>query len=170
MLKSADDYRNLQPESNKKELGYLKYHTYRLQEDKPYTVFIRALHPSTDVNDFIIALQADNMINVQIKKKTEGKSNIVNLPLFKVDLKTAENNRRIYDLRTLCHLEITVKYDPVYTLPEFWSHHKNYCRHNALIAANPIIILYPLSFQLFTKELEFGIIRMTPIILSRPTY
>lgn len=115
-LNTADDYRKLRKtlnhissfsDNDKKELGPIKYHTYRLQEDKTFSVFIRGIHFSTDPADVYSELisaghQVVNGINILIKKKVDNKSILVKLPLFKVELKTANNNSTIFDIRSLC--------------------------------------------------------------------
>ena len=123
VVKTADDYRKLRhalveissrPAVEKREIGSIKFHTYRLPEDKPFTVFIRGLHHTTDVEDIKIEL-ADaghsviNLINVQIKKKINEKVKKIPLPLFKIDVSVNEKNRSLFDIRKLCGCTITVE-------------------------------------------------------------
>ncbi len=98
----------------KKKLGALRYHTYRLPTDKPFTVYIRHIHPTTDVNDISSALllhghQTTNVINVQIRKTENEKTSYIKLPLFKVDMLPSENNRDIFKLTSILHHKIVVE-------------------------------------------------------------
>lgn len=120
---NSDDYRKARvaltdasklPESERKTLGTIKYHTYRLQEDKPFTVFIRGLHHTTDVQQITSELTeaghtVTNIVNVIIKKRIGDKVTNVKLPLFKVDVKTNDSNRNIYNIRYLCSFSVTVE-------------------------------------------------------------
>lgn len=120
---SADDYRKLRKlldnttclnENDKKELGSVRYHTYQLWDDKPYTVYIRYLHHSTDVSDITnelntLGFEVIMVTNVQIKKREGEKSTYVKLPLFKVDLKPNAENKNIFSLNTLLHYKIAVE-------------------------------------------------------------
>lgn len=121
---SSDDYRKCrtllckydeQPEETRKVIGQIKFHTYQLREEKPFTVFIRGLHHSVGTDDIIAELTAAghevrNIMNVHSKRRHEDKISIVKLALFKVDLKVRDNNRNILDLNRLCDHSITVEY------------------------------------------------------------
>jgi hypothetical protein len=121
---SSDDYRSCRtilskfndlPEEDRKNIGQVKYHTYQLREEKPFTVFIRGLHHSVGTDDITAELAAAghevrNIVNVHSKRRHEGKVSIVKLALFKVDLKVCENNRKILDLNRLCDHCITIEY------------------------------------------------------------
>jgi len=147
LLNTSDDYRKLRkalddvtslPDSDKKELGSIQFHTFRLPEDKPFTVFIRGLHHSTDLkalSDELTALghHVINIINVHIKKKVDNKSIITKLPLFKVEVKTCENNRHLFDIKNLGYCQISVEMPkkspslPQCTRCQDYGHTKNYC-------------------------------------------
>lgn len=123
LLNNSDDYRkcrNLlseihrQPDEIKKSVGAVNYHTYRLPEEKPFTVFIRGLHHTTEVGDITSSLSTaghtvTNVINVQFKKRVDNKQTVIKLPLFKVELKVQENNREIFDMKSLCFCRIQVE-------------------------------------------------------------
>lgn len=146
-VNTADDYRKLRKilsdlspltDHQRKELGQVKFHTYRLSEDKPFTVFIRGLHHSTELKDISSELaafnhQVTNIINVHIKKRADNKTNIVKLPLFKVDLKVSDNNREVFDVQNLCYSRITVEMPrKTESLPQCkrcqdYGHTTNYC-------------------------------------------
>lgn len=119
----TEDYRNLrklldkpalESENDKKALGVLRYHTYQLREDKPFTVYVRNLHHSTEHEEIAnelatLGYQVINITNIQIKKRYENRSTLVKLPLFKVDLQPNENNRSILSLTTLLQFRISVE-------------------------------------------------------------
>ncbi len=147
-LNSSNDYRkcrnlfdevqNNPGDAKKSSVGLLEYHTYRLPEDKPFTVFVRGLHYSTEVKDIISELDkaghtAINVINVQIRKRIDNKPTIIKLPLFKIDLKKQVNNRTIFDLEYLVHCRIKVEMPRKTTsLPQCkrcqdYGHSANYC-------------------------------------------
>lgn len=113
-LKATLDKPNPVNEADRKKLGILRYHTYRLPTDKPFTVYIRHIHPATDVNDISSALllhghQTTNVINVQIRKTENERTSYIKLPLFKVDIQPSENNRDIFKLTSLLHHKIVVE-------------------------------------------------------------
>lgn len=78
-----------------------------------------------------------NVINFYFKNKMDDKSTLVRLPLFKVELKTKENNWLIFDILTLCQYFVTFeppkKASGVPQCIRFqdWGHTKNYCMKTA---------------------------------------
>jgi hypothetical protein len=148
LLSNSDDYRKTRvalsqaqklADPDKKILGIVKYHTYRLHEDKPYTVFIRGLHPSTDIDEITskLALAGHTVVNIinvlQTKTRVDDKTVISKRPLFKVDLKIRDNNRTVYDINTFCYYSVTVETPrKANTLPQCKrcldiGHSANYC-------------------------------------------
>ena len=80
--KSTDDYRKLanllqtEVESGAaaSQIGRIQFHTYQLKSDKPFTVFVRNLHPSTPVAEISNELSmvghiARRVTNIRIRKK-----------------------------------------------------------------------------------------------------
>lgn len=86
----------------------IKYHTYLPKPLKPYVVFIRHLHPSTTVEDIQASLidMGHEVIRVYNIKHHITKCP---LPLFRIDLKVAENNCDILKLDLLLHTRIKVE-------------------------------------------------------------
>jgi len=87
---------------------------YQLKADKPYTVFIRNLHHTTDISSIKHALaefgfNATNIIKVQIKKKVNDRVTFIKLPLFKIDLAPCEENKDILKLSSILNYRITVE-------------------------------------------------------------
>lgn len=71
---TSDDYYKLRctladlsclSDADKKELGNVKFHTYRLQEDKKFTVFICVLHyTTTQLLSLVNSLQQVTLLSV----------------------------------------------------------------------------------------------------------
>ena len=86
----------------------IKFHTYLPNSSKPYAVFIRHLHPSTAVEDIQACLigmgheviRVSNILHQTTKRP---------LPLFRIDLKVAENNSDILKLDLLLHTRIKIE-------------------------------------------------------------
>lgn len=86
----------------------INFHTYLPNQLKPYAIFIRHLHPSTTVEDIQASLidmghEVIRVSNIQhrITKRP--------LPLFRADLKAAENNSDILKLDLLLHTRIKIE-------------------------------------------------------------
>lgn len=121
---STDDYRKLRTvldsiptmnETDKKTLGAPRYHTFQIKDDKLYSVYIRNMHYSTDVNEIQTELESlghevVRITNVQIKKVINEKKILWKLPLFRIDLKPNVNNKEIFKLNTLLQYKIVVEY------------------------------------------------------------
>lgn len=76
------------------------HHTYQLKEERAYRVVIKYLHHSTNVDDIKEELaklghNVRNIINAQHRISKEP------LNLFFADIEPAENNKQIYNVRTL---------------------------------------------------------------------
>ena len=76
------------------------YHTYQLKEERAYRIVIKYLHHSTDTEDikqelFELGHNVRNIINAQHRTTKEP------LNLFFIDLEPAENNKEIYNIKTL---------------------------------------------------------------------
>lgn len=77
----------------------MDFHTYQLKQDKPFRVVL-PIHHSVDIIDLKREIeehghQITNIYN--IKQRTTGKP----LSLFRIDLKSSENNADIYKIETL---------------------------------------------------------------------
>ncbi len=108
----------------------VKFYTYQLKTDRAFKVVIRNLHHSTDVSDIKDELagmghEVRNIVNIRHWSTKEK------LPLFFVDLEPNENNKTIYELKTLLHTAIRVEAPPptpwdraVQTLSKIWPHKK----------------------------------------------
>lgn len=92
--------------SNTILIGYMK--------TSPTQSLFTGLHHNTDPEDISRKLsttghQVINVINIHIKKKLDNKTSHVKLLLFKVDLKFADNNSVIFDIRTLCDCIVSIE-------------------------------------------------------------
>ncbi|CAH1711344.1 unnamed protein product [Aphis gossypii] len=118
--------------SNNKQI---KFHSYLPKPLRPYSVFIRHLHPSTSVEDIEAnitdkgheVIQVTNILH-RINKRA--------LPLFRVDLKLADNNSDIFDIDSLCHTKIKIERPKIKLSPpqckdcQAYFHTSNYCHHS----------------------------------------
>jgi len=128
---TTDGYRNVIHLLKEKNVDF---HTYQLQQEKPFRVVIRNLHHTTDI-DFIkdelelhgyTAVQVVNVLQWQTKKP---------LPLFFVDLKPDQHNSEIFKLSSICFTKIRVEEPrPRQHLIQCqrcqnFGHTKTYCNH-----------------------------------------
>lgn len=86
----------------------ITFYTYQLKSDRAYKVVIRNLHYSTNIDEIKKALtdvghEVRNVVNIRHWKTKEP------LPLFYVDLEPRENNKSIYNLKSLLHTNIRVE-------------------------------------------------------------
>ncbi|KAL4142939.1 hypothetical protein QTP88_005328 [Uroleucon formosanum] len=86
----------------------IKYHTYLPKPLKHYVVFIRHLHPSTTVEDIQASLIELGHEVIQVYNIKHHSSKCP-LPLFRVDLRVAENNCDIFKLDLLLHTRIKIE-------------------------------------------------------------
>lgn len=112
----------------------VNFHTYQLQQEKPFRVVIRNLHHTTDINYIkdelkvhgYTAVQVVNVLQWQTKKP---------LPLFFVDLKPDQLNSDIFKLSSICFTKIRVEEPrPRQHLIQCqrcqnFGHSKTYCNH-----------------------------------------
>lgn len=70
--------REIKDHSLQQTLGTIEFHTYQPKCDKPYNVFIRGIHPTTDPNNISVELaqikyEATRITNVKIKTNVSDK-------------------------------------------------------------------------------------------------
>lgn len=104
-VKDIDSFRKLVRELNARKISFF---TYQLKSEKAFRVVVRGLHSSIKPDDIKVAIDEQGFIvrsvsNIRHIKTKEP------LPLFFVDLEPDENNKSIYDLRTLLHMRIQVE-------------------------------------------------------------
>ncbi|KAL4084669.1 hypothetical protein QTP88_027596 [Uroleucon formosanum] len=85
-----------------------KFHTHLPKPLKPYSVFIRHLHPSTPVEDIQAYITDRGYAVIQVTNILH-RINKNALPLFRIDLKPATNNSDILNLDSLLHTKIKIE-------------------------------------------------------------
>jgi flagellin-like hook-associated protein FlgL len=109
-----------------------------LKEDKPFVLFIRHLHHTTDTTDIATELRnlghfPSRITNVQIKKRIEEKQALISLPLFRVELEPRKNNNELLDVEYILYTKVKVELPrPIKEVPQCKrcqsiGHSKNYC-------------------------------------------
>lgn len=128
--KTGESYSNITKALIQKDTHF---HTYKPKEDKSYRVVLKNLHHSTDPNEIKNSLgqlghEAINIWNV--KQYNTRKP----LPLFFIDLKTKENNKKIFDTKLFMNTSVTFEAPrskrviPQCTRCQSFGHTKNFCR------------------------------------------
>ncbi|KAL4127412.1 hypothetical protein QTP88_011583 [Uroleucon formosanum] len=85
-----------------------KFHTHLPKPLKPYSVFIRHLHPSTPVEDIQAYITDKGYAVIQVTNILH-RINKNALPLFRIDLKPATNNSDILNLDSMLHTKIKIE-------------------------------------------------------------
>lgn len=104
-VSDSDKFRKLVRELNARKISFF---TYQLKSEKAFRVVVRGLHSSIKPDDIKVAIVEQgftvrSVSNIRHKKTKDP------LPLFFVDLEPDENNKSIFDLRTLLHMRIQVE-------------------------------------------------------------
>lgn len=86
----------------------IKFHSYLPKAFRPYSVFIRHLHPSTSVEDIQASITDKGHEVIQVTNILH-RINKRALPLFLVDLKLADNNSEILDMDSLWNTKIKIE-------------------------------------------------------------
>ncbi|KAL7299035.1 hypothetical protein TKK_0008130 [Trichogramma kaykai] len=112
-----------------------RFHTYQLKQEKPYRVVLKNVHPSTNTDDIKKELQ-------ELGHKVTRISNIQQhitrraLPMFFEELKVAENNKEIFNVKRLLHMVVAFEPPRIHReIPQCmrcqqYGHTKNYCFNN----------------------------------------
>lgn len=129
-VKSAEHYLKVIEELEKKET---QFHTYRTKSNKTFRVVLKGLHHSTEINDIKENLKQHNH---EVENVYNIKHSITKNPLsmFYIDLKSKENNKEIYSLKTIGNN--IVQFEPPRSKREIpqcsrcqeFGHTKNYCK------------------------------------------
>jgi len=112
----------------------VNFHTYQLQQEKPFRVVIRNLHHTTDINYIKEELEVHGYTAVQVVNVLQWQSKKP-LPLFFVDLKPDQHNSEIFKLSSICFTKIKVEEPrPRQHLIQCqrcqnFGHTKTYCNH-----------------------------------------
>ena len=133
----------IQPNSAEKYLPIVEklknkqteFYTYQLKEEKNFKVVLRNMHPSVDPTELKNEIES---YNHQVTRIANIKHNVskISLPLFFIELKVKENNKKIYEINKL--LYTIVSFEPPHKkrdIPQClkyqgFGHTKNYCYKN----------------------------------------
>lgn len=130
MIKNVTSYRKVIKHFDTLKL---KYHTYQLKEDRAFRFVIKGLHHTTNISDIKARLlslghQVRSVRNVVSRKTKEP------LPMFFVDLDPCENNKDVYDIRSIENAVVSIeppkRFDDLvqcFRCQEF-GHTKSYCK------------------------------------------
>jgi len=149
---SENDYRKIkkllsdikETEASNKDspLHNMEYHTYQLKSERWYRIVIRGLPSSTNCEEIKTAIEehghkVTNIINVYKKLTVNNEKIIKHFPLFYVDLQQSENNKAIYEIKTLLYCKVTIEPPrkvtgiPQCTNCQQLGHTKNFCNRQA---------------------------------------
>lgn len=112
----------------------VNFHTYQLQQEKPFRVVIRNLHHTTDINYIKEELEVHGYTAVQVVNVLQWQTKKP-LPLFFVDLKPDQQNSEIFKLSSICFTKIKVeeprprKHLTQCQRCQNFGHTKTYCNH-----------------------------------------
>lgn len=130
--KAPDTYIKIVKELENKKT---EFYTYKPKEDRNFKVMLKNMHPSTDPEDIKEALsllehECTNIWNVKRRITKEP------LPMFTVELKQKENNKSVYDIKSLLHCRVIFEPPrPKREIPQCgncqqYGHTKTYCRRS----------------------------------------
>lgn len=90
------------------------YYTYQLKSERSYRAVIRGLPPTCEVPDITAELkhlghEPTRITNIMKKIKNGKKTTIKRFPLFLIELKQQDNNKEIFNVKSLLHCKITVE-------------------------------------------------------------
>lgn len=128
---TSDGYRNVIHLLKEKNVNF---HTYQLQQEKPFCVVIRNLHHTTDINYIKDELEVYGYTVVKVVNVLQWQTKKP-LPLFFVDLKPDQHNSEIFKLSSICFTKIKVEEPrPRQHLIQCqrcqnFGHTKTYCNH-----------------------------------------
>lgn len=116
--KTVDEFRNLQKVLSKEvanptqidTFGKISFHTYQLKSERAFTVYLRHLPRMMNPQDIKEALELEGFSVrhlTNVPKKTNGIYEP--LPLFKLELEPNPQAARIYELKYLLQVPITVE-------------------------------------------------------------
>lgn len=103
---SSDGYRQIINFLNAQKNA--QFHTYQPQNEKPFRVVIRNLHPSIPCDEIKAALENFNLSVLQVVNIQQRQTKLA-LPLFFVDLVKDDNCKTIFDLTSILHTKIKVE-------------------------------------------------------------
>jgi len=112
----------------------VNFHTYQLQQEKPFRVVIHNLHHTTDINYIKEGLEVHGYTAIKIVNVLQWQTKKP-LPLFFVDLKPDQHNSEIFKLSSIYFAKIKVEEPHPRQLLiqckrcQNLDHTKTYCNH-----------------------------------------
>ncbi|KAL4143560.1 hypothetical protein QTP88_005878 [Uroleucon formosanum] len=113
-----------------------EYHTYQAQDEKPFRVVIRNIHPSTPLAEIGIAINEIGLFTVRNVSNVLNKTTKNKLPIFFIDLEPAEIKKEIFHITSLLNTKIKIE-EPYKkriiiqcTNCQEYGHSKSYCAHH----------------------------------------
>lgn len=108
------------------------FHTYQMKSQRKYRVVIRNLHHSTNIDEIKEELEVQghevaNVHNIRHRATKEP------LSMFYVDLVPSQNNKKVFDIKTINHTRIVIepprqkRETPQCTRCQRYGHTKAYC-------------------------------------------
>ena len=109
-----------------------EFYTYQRKQEKSYKVVLRNMHPAVDINELKEEIEKLNhkVIRITNIRKAETRKP---LPLFFVEILANENNKEIYQIKSLLNTVISFESPrkkreiPQCTNCQEYNHTKNYC-------------------------------------------
>lgn len=116
--------------------NHIRFHTYQPKLSKPFSVYIRYLHPSTSIDDITTGLTEKGHEVIRVANILHRVTKCP-LPLFRVDLKVADNNRDILKLDLFLHSRVKIELPKKKLAPpqckdcQNYGHTSNYCQQTS---------------------------------------
>ena len=113
-----------------------QFHSYQLKQHRAFTVVLKNIHPSADVDEISAELKSLGH-NVRYIRPILKRGSKIRLPMFFVDLEPSENNKQIYDIKKLYNLCVVFepprqKRDiPQCQQCQRYNHTRKFCSHRA---------------------------------------
>lgn len=130
--KTGETYSNIVKALQQKNT---QFHTYKPKTDKAFRVVLKNLHYSTDIDEIKMNLES---LGHEVERIYNVKQNRTKIPLsmFFVDLKQNNNNKQIYETKTLMNCSVVFEAPrarriiPQCIRCQQYGHTKNFCQRN----------------------------------------
>uniref|UniRef100_A0A2S2NNM1 Nucleic-acid-binding protein n=1 Tax=Schizaphis graminum TaxID=13262 RepID=A0A2S2NNM1_SCHGA len=132
----TDDVDNFNLVANYLLGNQIRFHTYQPKTSKPFSVYIRYLHPSTSIDDITTGLTERGHEVIRVANILHRVTKCP-LPLFRIDLKVADNNREILKSDLFLHSKVKIELPKKKLTPpqckecQDYGHTQNYCQQTS---------------------------------------